>query len=1031
MPDCKRLLRASFLVAALICSVPLGAQSETPDDEAAVFELSPFEVNTSGDRGYYASNAISGSRIDVRIQDMPLTIEVVTSEFIEDTGSTDLRESLRYSAGILLQSQNDAFGGGFDNFGGVNNPEGATGDQSDTGFKIRGFVTDNTLRKGFRRRHSTDSINIDRVEVVRGPSALLYGVGNFGGVVNYLPKAPLPEFAAELGVGIGSDAWRRGTVDVTGPLPFGFGYRVTAAVEDSDDWTESRTHEHFFVSPVLRWKWAGTQVTVDFEYGEAEDRGVGFKSVRTPTLPGIPITQADRLETYGFLEFEGKDPRTFRWSGPDTYYLTESWNLNVELEQELIEDMYLLIGYNRSHVSFENRDIFGGIRVFDEEATIPPRAAPLLGTFEGIQIIDGQTSDVRIPVDNGVLQYAWTDGENSTDWDQARAEVNYRKRLFEESTWGSSEHSLILGYSYESQKGEYVNRQMDNPSAPAGTDQNYYKNPTDSDPIRFDSPVDGSEPATFGPLNFGGQVARNEGTYLVYNGRFLKDRLFLIGGLRRDVSSNLDGYQETFFSRRGETGFERRDKTTGTEDPATGEFLPDFPDSEVTKDTAQWGISYEVLDGLTVYALQSEGVEPNFDGQRDGNGVPLDSSVAESREVGVKFNLFDSKVSASFSFFKIERSGVPFSYWWAPAPATRRFDREADIIYNLDDPSGGQNWNLDAQIAAAASNPDREVNRYLLAAKAEWDAARASGAIFQAVNEASDLTHLYINASTPEGAAFLDRVFAELNAEFALPRNERTDADPFPGWLYHGSEYDQPDSNVNFATMDKSSTNGYFQTISDQSEGWEAQIILSPIDEFQIVFNYSTVERTVVSPGNFVSYPYAEGNWDRWASWYFPNANWGLAGAAPNVAYPGGAPGLPSEDTSTWAGVGWGQGESLDDTPKHVVSWWSSWTFREDSPLRGLQLGFGGQWESEREYASALTSAGQQKQNETGTTIKAFTDPRLTLNAMAKYSWTMGKEDEYEAFVQFNVDNFLDDTDQYGLIYAPGLSWRLQSGISF
>ena len=50
---------------------------------------------------------------------------------------------------------------------------------------------------------------------------------------------------------------------------------------------------------------------------------------------------------------------------------------------------------------------------------------------------------------------------------------------------------------------------------------------------------------------------------------------------------------------------------------------------------------------------------------------------------------------------------------------------------------------------------------------------------------------------------------------------------------------------------------------------------------------------------------------------------------------------------------------------------------------------------------------------------------------MVKYAWKMGKEDNLDAFVQLNVDNFLDDTDQYGLFYAPGLSWRLQTGITF
>ena len=197
------LLATGIVLGALsLAHGQTGTDDESSDNQ--VFELSPFEVSTSGDQGYYASNTISGSRISVPIQDIPLSIEVITSEMIEDTGATNLRDSLKYSAGLLLETQNDAFGK-FDNYGGVNNPQGQTGDRSESSFKIRGFVLENTLRNGFRRQNATDSINIDRIEVVRGPSALLYGVGNFGGIVNYLTKTPMDEPFQKVDVGAGSD----------------------------------------------------------------------------------------------------------------------------------------------------------------------------------------------------------------------------------------------------------------------------------------------------------------------------------------------------------------------------------------------------------------------------------------------------------------------------------------------------------------------------------------------------------------------------------------------------------------------------------------------------------------------------------------------------------------------------------------------------------------------------------------------------------------------------------------------------------
>ncbi len=969
-------------VIALSVSLLFSAASAQDEEGEQVFELSPFEVVTTDDRGYYASNAVTGSRLSVLIQDMPLTIEVLTSEFIQDTGSSDLRESLRYSAGIVLQSQNDAFGsGGTGGFGNVNNPEGATSNKSDSSFKIRGFVTNNTLRKGFRRQHSTDTVNIERVEVVRGPSALLYGVGNFGGVVNYLPKTPLPRHAAEVTAGFGNDNWRRASLDVTGPLPFNLGFRVTTAYEERDHYTDYNSHDRWFISPVLEWKpFRATKITIDYEAGKAHDTGIGFLSVRAPSIEGIPIFQADRLETFGFLEFAEKDARTFRWSGPDTFFNTDTWNLNVDWQQGIGEKINVMVGFNRSDTRFQWRDVFGGIAT----NSAAPRAQPYLATIRARQIIDGKDSDVVVDVNNAVLQYNWTGAETHTEWDQFRAEVNFRDRFFETSRIFNSEHNLLLGVSFERQK----NSGIGSGTADAPDNDNFrYRNPTDPEPIRFDTQYDGSPNLPFRANQLSGDRTGNDGLYLVYSGRLINDRLFLIGGIRRDETTSKDGYFEAIGSRAGR------------------QF---FPDSTVAKETTQFGASFEIIDGINVFALQSEGVEPNFAGQRDGLGRALDSSVAKAREIGMKFNFFDGRLAATVSAFRIQRDGLPFSYWWAPAPIKGNFDRNSDIVYRLDE------VNLERQAG----------NRYLEAASAEWNAARASGAIFNQRSEDGRSDFTYVNASTPDGAAYLDAVFAALNAEFALPRNQRTDNDPWPGWLYNG--FDDPV--VNTAAQDWAEGD-FFQSISDQSEGIELQMILTPRDNLQLILNYSHVKREVLDPGQFVTYDYADGNWDRWTTWYFPNANWGLAGVDPEVAYPGGStPGLPNRDTSSWSGIGWGKGEALDDTPKHVISAWGSYRFEMDR-LVGLQIGLGGVWESKREYASAFTSAGQRKQNETGTTIKAFTDPRLTLNSMVKYSWSMGER--MEAHVQLNVDNFLNDRSQYGLVRAPGRSWRMNFGASF
>ncbi|MBC9867180.1 MAG: TonB-dependent receptor plug domain-containing protein [Opitutae bacterium] len=971
----------------MVSSVLSAQESDAEDGgEDEIYDLSPFEIDETLDDGYYASNAISGTRISAEIQDIPLSIEVITSEFIEDTGAIDLRESLRYSAGLMLQSQNDAFNAdSYSGIGGVNSAEGVTDSQTETSFKVRGFVTDNVLRNGFRRQFATDSVNIDRVEVIRGPSALLYGIGNFGGLVNYISKKPLMDPFQAYSITLGSDKLYRATGDVTGPLgnpDNGFAYRVNFSIQDAEDYTDLKQSNHWFVAPSFSWSPSSkTTVLLDMEFGEAESSGIGFLSVRAPSIEGIPITQTDRLETFGFLEFPGKDVRTFRWSGPDTYLDTDSRNILLDLTQEIIENMYLKAGYNTASADFASRDVFAGI-----SQNSGPEA--MWKTITARQIIDGSSTDVEAEIDNAILQYSWGERWEDTDRDQLRLELTYAGRIFEDSRWLNSEHTFLAGYTKEEANNDIYQQGTEARGVVTGTPLDFmrdgwnWKDPTDTSPIRFGTQGDGEidEPVT--PSYRTMSAATNEGEYVVYSARFLNDRLFLVAGLRRDTNG-------VFTSRED---FRNPGANFSSESP------------ELSHDSSQWGVSYEILDGVTAFALSSEGVQPNFSGHVDGYGDALKAATAKSEEVGVKLSLLDGKLAATFSSFKIERTGVPFTYWWAPAPARGDIDRNADIVYRLDD-----------------FNPQKKTdNRYLQAALPEYLAARESGAVYQDQN-----TGLwYVNGSKADGAAFLDKVFAELRQEFALPLDQRTDLDPWPGWLYNG--FDDPQ--VNSSGEDWSSGE-FYQMISDESSGWEMQVMLKPTENTQLIVNYSNVDRAITNPGNFATYDYAADNWDRWAMWYFPNSFWGLTGFTNEEVYPGGTGDGPNMDTGTWTGVGYGLGESLDDTPEHAISFWGTVRMDEASFWKGWQFGLGGFWESEREYASAFTSAGQKKQNETGTKIQAFSDPRLTLTALAKYT-TLWK-DEHEIFAQLNVDNLLDDTDQYGLLYAPGLSWRLQFGIYF
>ena len=322
------VLLSGFSIAPRLVAQQVAPAATSPTDPSAdpTVVLSPFTVTTDKDKGYRATNSISGSRVDTAIKDLPIGMQVITSEFIKDTGATDLRKSLSYVSGIELQSQNDlenngGIGGiqrGAYGPGGVNNPEGVTSNISGTQLKIRGFITNNVLRDGFLRGSPSDAINIERIEVVQGPNALLYGTGNFGGVVDYLTRRPQDRQQGHATFGYGTHDFIRGTVDVTGPVSpaRNLDYSLAGSWESSKTSVDYQKNSHYFIAPTLLWKpTKTTEILAGIEYGKSKQNGYGFRALRAAQGTGATPINNDQLEATGFYWPPGANRRTFNLGG--------------------------------------------------------------------------------------------------------------------------------------------------------------------------------------------------------------------------------------------------------------------------------------------------------------------------------------------------------------------------------------------------------------------------------------------------------------------------------------------------------------------------------------------------------------------------------------------------------------------------------------------------------------------------------------------------------------------------------------------
>lgn len=159
------------------------ASTSTSPDKEDVVQLSPFEV-TGSNRGYQATNTMSGTRLNTKLEDLAASISVITKEQMADFGMLDMNDIFLYEASTEGNQTFTDFS--FDRNG---YPTDNTSLEPNYANRVRGLNSANVARGNFETtgRVPLDPINIEAVEISRGPNANIFGLGNASGTVNQVP----------------------------------------------------------------------------------------------------------------------------------------------------------------------------------------------------------------------------------------------------------------------------------------------------------------------------------------------------------------------------------------------------------------------------------------------------------------------------------------------------------------------------------------------------------------------------------------------------------------------------------------------------------------------------------------------------------------------------------------------------------------------------------------------------------------------------------------------------------------------------
>ncbi|UVE17848.1 TonB-dependent siderophore receptor [Pseudomonas sp. LS44] len=174
-------------------------------------------VNGSYEQSYQATESKSALKIDAPLRDIPQTVNVVPQSVIKDQGAQSLEDVLKNVPGI-----------------GLSNGDGQRDQITIRGFSAIGDLFVDGMRDD--ALYFRDLSNVERVEVIKGPAAVLYGRGSSGGLINSVSKKPTFAPIKEVGVSFDSEGQRRTQFDL-GAADLeqrDKAFRLTGAFEDSD-----------------------------------------------------------------------------------------------------------------------------------------------------------------------------------------------------------------------------------------------------------------------------------------------------------------------------------------------------------------------------------------------------------------------------------------------------------------------------------------------------------------------------------------------------------------------------------------------------------------------------------------------------------------------------------------------------------------------------------------------------------------------------------------------------------------------------
>lgn len=570
------------LAASLFLSAAPGRAQTTPTPAAGepTVTLDVFTVQAARDSGYQIQQSNSGTRFAIDQKNNPFTVDVLGEAFLQDLKPTNFVDAIYYTTGMQALSFFT----------------------DDTPFIIsRGFQNSVYLRDGVRHTSAVDMAGFERMEAVKGPSSVLFGLTAPGGMVNFVSKKPLANRHTTVRQVFGSWNTIDTLVDTGGPLndDKSIRYRLPLHYYNSDRDRQYAHSERIYAAPVVSWNiFPQTRLELSGEFLKVNETPLGNTPIfsdagvldpnRAPgTFTVLPAS--DRLIGDGFVQV----PDDFSVMGPYNFFHDRVSAVNVKVEHTFNSTFQL-----RSVSAFFKRNW---------ETFLPNRGRAALSWA-----LPGTAFWPRDHLNNTL------------------ADSNFQENLDLVGRFATLGGTLtaIAGYEMRDEFNTLVSKAT---SAGLGNAAPSWDILNPATWNRLDTPYSALKPS-------GSQATRfKSNSYsLMTQLETLDSRLFVIAGVRKDETKS------TFTNR-----------FVASPTPVT---------KEPGKTTYQVGAMYRVTKSLGIYGNTSTSFLPygsnTLAKRQDQSPYYPDPTSGRGSEVGLKHELLDGKFQHSLAFYQIRQSNI-------------------------------------------------------------------------------------------------------------------------------------------------------------------------------------------------------------------------------------------------------------------------------------------------------------------------------------------------------------------------------------